>query len=207
MQMSEDITKLAAALVKAQGAMDGAKKDAKNDHFKNRYATLEAVIDAVKPALNANGIAYLQMPEAVIDGAVEIETMLVHETGQWLRSVLHVPLGKRDAQGIGSAVSYGRRYALMAICGIPAEDDDGNAASASEPKRQAKPAAVAAEPAPDPDHAEVLISRARSMDELADLWRTPWIVSIVKQAPLEIVNRITAAKDARKAELAQGIAA
>lgn len=137
-ETSPDITKLAEALSKAQAKLDGAKKDANNPHFRSRYATLEAVVDAIKP-IHDHGLSYAQFPGAVTEGAIEITTVLMHSSGQWMRSTMHVPLGKRDAQGVGSAVSYGRRYALMSVFGVPAEDDDGNAASAPQPARRAPP--------------------------------------------------------------------
>ena len=131
---SADIGKLSAALLQAQGAMNGAAKDSKNPHFKNTYASLESVIDAAKPALQAAGVAFTQAPGQIIENAVEVTTMLMHTSGQWLRSTLHVPLMKRDAQSVGSAITYGCRYALMATLGLPPVDDDGQAASAPAPK-------------------------------------------------------------------------
>lgn len=131
---SADIEKLSSALLKAQGAMDGAAKDSKNPHFKNTYASLESVIDAAKPALQASGVAFTQAPGQIVDNAVEVTTMLMHTSGQWLRSTLHVPLMKRDAQSVGSAITYGCRYALMATLGLPPVDDDGQAASAPASK-------------------------------------------------------------------------
>lgn len=131
---SADIEKLSTALLQAQGAMDGAAKDSKNPHFKNTYASLESVIDAAKPALQMAGVAFTQAPGQIIENAVEVTTMLMHTSGQWLRSTLHVPLMKRDAQSVGSAITYGCRYALMATLGLPPVDDDGQAASAPAPK-------------------------------------------------------------------------
>lgn len=127
---SPEIDKLAAALVKAQSAMTGATKDATNPHFKNNYADLASVWDAVRKPLTDNGLAVLQFPRTVENG-VEIETTLLHATGQYLKDVLWVPASKQDAQGIGSAITYGRRYALMSVTGIAPVDDDGNAAAAS----------------------------------------------------------------------------
>jgi hypothetical protein len=127
-ETSESIVALTASLLKVQGHISGVKKDAKNPHFKNRYATLENVIDTARPALQEAGIAFTQAPGVVIDGSVEITTMLVHKSGEWMRSTLHVPLGKKDAQGVGSAITYGCRYSLMAMLGMPPTDDDGEAA-------------------------------------------------------------------------------
>lgn len=138
-ETSQSIVALTAAVIKVQGHISGVKKDAVNPHFKNRYATLENVIDTARPALQEAGIAFLQAPGQVIDGSVEVTTMLVHESGEWMRSTLHVPLGKKDAQGVGSAITYGCRYSLMAMLGLPPTDDDGEAAverQAPPPKRQ-----------------------------------------------------------------------
>lgn len=134
-QHSDDITELSKALHAAQGAMSGVVRDSKNPHFKNTYASLEAVIDTARPALQAHGLAFLQAPGGLVDGAIEITTMLTHVSGQWMRSTLHVPLSKRDPQGVGSALTYGQRYSLMAMLGLPPVDDDGEAARAPEPRR------------------------------------------------------------------------
>ena len=122
---SESIAKLAIALHAAQSKMRGVKKDSKNPHFKANYASLEAVIDTVRGPLIENGVVFTQAPGALVDGAIEVTTMLIHTSGEWLRSTLHVPLGKRDPQGVGSAVTYGCRYSLMAALGVPPVDDDG----------------------------------------------------------------------------------
>lgn len=135
---SENITTIAAALLAAQAKMGGAKRDARNPHFKSTYATLETVIETAKPALQAQGIAFLQAPGQLVDGALEVTTMLIHgESGQWVRSTLHVPLQKRDPQGVGSAITYACRYSLMAMLGIPATDDDGEGAMERQPKSKA----------------------------------------------------------------------
>lgn len=134
---SQDITKLSEALNLAQGEMKGVAKDSRNPHFKNNYASLEAVIDTSKPVLNKHGLAFTQAPGALVDGAVEITTMLMHTSGQWLRSTLHMPVVKKDPQGVGSAITYGLRYSLMAVLGVPpTDDDDGERAMDRSPPRQ-----------------------------------------------------------------------
>jgi hypothetical protein len=137
-ETSPQIVRLTDALIKVQGAISGVHKNAKNPHFKSSYATLENVIDTARPALQEAGIAFVQAPGMVVDGSVEVTTMLIHETGEWMKSTLHVPLGKRDPQGVGSAITYGCRYSLMAMLGLPPTDDDGEAAMVREepPKRQ-----------------------------------------------------------------------
>jgi hypothetical protein len=128
-EQSADIKALCEALHKAQATLNGVAKDGRNPHFKAGYASLEAVIHAAKPALQAAGLSFTQAPGALLDGAVEITTQMMHVSGQWLRSTLHVPLPKRDPQGVGSALTYGCRYSLMAMLGLPPVDDDGNAGS------------------------------------------------------------------------------
>lgn len=130
---SPSIEELSKALHQAQASLNGVVKDAKNPHFKSRYATLENVIDAAKTPLQSAGLAFTQAPGAIVDGSVEITTMLMHSSGQWLRSTLHVPLSKRDAQAVGSAITYGCRYALMATLGLPPVDDDAESAMERSP--------------------------------------------------------------------------
>ena len=129
MQKSESITTLAAALVKAQGKIKSALKDSTNPHFRSKYADLSSVVEAVKAPLLECGITFLQGVHDA-EGGVAVETMLLHTSGEWISSTLRLPATKQDAQGYGSAITYGRRYGLMSICGVPADDDDGNAASA-----------------------------------------------------------------------------
>ena len=126
--ITDTCTDLFSALIKAQSEMGSAVKDSKNPHFRSRYASLAAVIDAVIPVLNANGVGVLQLPS--IEGSeVRLTTILMHSSGQRLSSTVGAPLGKKqDAQAVGSAITYLRRYSLQSIMGLPVEDDDGNAA-------------------------------------------------------------------------------
>lgn len=125
--------KISAALVKAQRAFGPALKSSSNPHFKSKYADLAACVEAVIDGLNSNGIALIQKQHPH-DGGVAVETIFVHESGETLSAgVLTVPAAKQDPQGYGSALTYARRYSLMAACGIAPEDDDGNAAS--KPKK------------------------------------------------------------------------
>ena len=121
--------KIASAFVKAQKAFGPALKSATNPHFRSRYADLSACVEAVIDALNANGIALMQKTYECKDG-VMVETVFIHDSGEVMESgLLHVPATKQDAQGYGSALTYARRYSLMAACGIAPEDDDGNAST------------------------------------------------------------------------------
>lgn len=132
MNCSPTIKELALALHKAQKNIKGAVRDSTNPHFRSKYADLSSVVEAVKAPLLAEGIVFLQGVSGVENG-VAVETMLLHVSGEWMASTLEIPASKHDAQGYGSAITYGRRYGLQSMCGVPAEDDDGYAATASAP--------------------------------------------------------------------------
>lgn len=161
MEMSESIKDLAAALAKAQGTMRHAAKDSVNPHFKSRYADLAGVIDAAREPLSANGLSFIQ--ELGGDGkTLTCRTILMHASGQWMASTLTIIPGKPDAQGIGSAATYARRYSLSAVLGIASEDDDdGNAAS-----RQ--PSAPQREVAPDPARPQSSTAKKMFSEALAN---------------------------------------
>ena len=128
---------LASSLAAAFAQIEGATKSANNPHFKSKYADLTSVIEALKPALIANGLFFTQRCEPSENG-VTIETVIGHAGGEELSlGKLFVPANKQDAQGFGSALTYARRYALVTAFGVPVEDDDGNAASRAAPARQA----------------------------------------------------------------------
>jgi hypothetical protein len=128
MNRSESIAKIASALVKAQSIMGNAIKDAKNPFFKSSYANLNAVREAVLPAMNANGISVLQ-PTVHIDGKSFVETMLLHESGEFISSLTEIIVAKtNDAQQQGSGISYARRYGLQSLANIGSDDDDGETA-------------------------------------------------------------------------------
>lgn len=125
---------IATAFVKAQKAFGPALKTSTNPHFKSRYADLAACVEAVIDALNANGIGLVQVMHECNDGVI-VSTTFIHESGEIIDcGKLHVPAAKHDPQGYGSALTYARRYSLMAACGIAPEDDDGNAGSKQPPK-------------------------------------------------------------------------
>lgn len=129
MNSSPTITKIAAALVKAQTGMANAKKDAENPFFKKKYADLNSIREAGLPALNANGITAIQ-PTCVIDGVSYVETILLHESGEYISSLSPIISASiNDPQKHGSGLSYARRYALQSILNIGAEDDDANEAT------------------------------------------------------------------------------
>jgi hypothetical protein len=132
---------IASAFVKAQADFGPALKTNTNPHFKSKYAGLDACVEAVIDALHKHGIGLMQRTLHCESG-VTVETVFIHTSGETMSSgPLHVPASKADPQGYGSALTYARRYSLMAACGIAPEDDDGNAASktASAQPRYANP--------------------------------------------------------------------
>ncbi len=134
MKNSESIKEIAAALVKAQTEIKAAIKDSANPFFKSKYADLASVIEAVRIPLNKAGISFLQ-PVSEAEHGVKVETVLIHTSGEWISESLVMPVSKEDAQGVGSAITYARRYGLQSMCGVPVEDDDGNAAAKSPPAK------------------------------------------------------------------------
>lgn len=131
MEHSESIATLAKALVAAHASVQHAIKDSHNPHYKATFASLNSVLDAVKPVYAGHGITFVQMP-GLRDGNATVTTMLIHESGEWIRHEAGSPLQKKDPQGVGSAITYLRRYALAAIAGIGQEDDDGQAAGVED---------------------------------------------------------------------------
>jgi len=120
---------IAAAFVKAQRAFGPALKTSVNPHFKSKYADLANCIEAVIEALNANGIGLMQRTYECKDGVL-LETVFIHESGEVMEcGMLHLPASKLDAMGFGSALTYARRYSILAATGLAPEDDDGVAAS------------------------------------------------------------------------------
>lgn len=127
MKMSDSISQLAEALAKAQGQIDDVTKNGVNPHFRSKYADLAAVRSVIREPLAVNDISVIQAPRT-LDGEVEVETVLLHKSGEYISETLRLPVGKWDAHGIGSGISYARRYGLMSILALAADDDDGNAA-------------------------------------------------------------------------------
>jgi hypothetical protein len=128
---SSEITAFCESFLKAQKKFGAAIKGSVNPMFKSKYADLSAVIEAVLEHLNAEDIGVMQWP--ALDGQmVIITTRLQHKSGQFMESDITIPGLQRerfDAQSVGSAITYGCRYALQSICCVPREDDDGNLAT------------------------------------------------------------------------------
>lgn len=185
---------IASALVKAQKAFGPAIKSSKNPHFKNTYAPLDVCLEAVMDSLNDAGIFLMQATHDDKDGVV-IETTFVHESGETLSAGrLFVPAAKQDPQGYGSALTYARRYSLMAACGIAGEDDDGNAASRPQVKQ----------PARGDIHAAIgLVANAKDLDSLNAAWKS----EVVKFDPKgDEYKRLKEAAGARKQFLTEMMA-
>lgn len=193
---------IAKAFVAAKKDFAPALKTSSNPHFRSKYADLAGCLEAVNDALLANGIAVFQETSLCEDGVI-VETVFLHDSGETLRGgKLHVPASKQDPQGYGSALTYARRYSIMAACGIAAEDDDGNAASRPRQQQTRNPLdSVAppppAEPAPAPAPARTPGWKLRapgrdeplSVHESSDDWTAAYIAMLDKIESSKIPTR------------------
>lgn len=160
MRFSDSISNIATALGKAQGELKAIQKDSVNPHFKNSYASLDTILETVRPVLAKHGLSLVQGATECYSAdegrpmAISVETMLIHSSGEWIKNSAIIPLAKADPQGAGGALTYGRRYSVAALLALATEeDDDGNTASGNPgaPVRPApRPAAPASRPAPTP---------------------------------------------------------
>lgn len=185
-EQSAEIADLATALAKAQGEMVGARKDAANPFFKSKYADLESVWTACRAALTSNGLSVAQ-PVSSDDIGVIVTTQLMHVSGQWMRSSLRLVPVKSDPQGIGSAISYGRRYTLAAMVGVYQSDDDGEEAAgrgAQAANSNARPlSAPKREPLPDGGiGAQSLVMKLNALTDSKEL---PGIVTEIGELKLK----------------------
>jgi len=134
--MSETVGKIAGALAKAQSGMTMIECNSSNPFFNSKYASLSAVLEVALPKLNENGIALVQGNRwGNTDSGFYITSMLVHSSGEWIKSEIRMPVTKKDAHGIGAATTYGRRYLLSSMVGVAQADDDGNGAIQKAPRR------------------------------------------------------------------------
>ncbi len=213
---SPTIGALGKALSLAQGAMEGAKKDSENPHFRSKYADLASVWAACRAPLAANGLAVIQttVPE---QGGVLVVTTLVHESGEWVRGRLFMPAAKQDAQGFGSACTYARRFALAAIVGIAPEDDDANAAAVprgnhgpikAPPTRAQQADALPKQLAESVEVLELAekirksLAGAPTMGDLREIWLDYNENVDVTGWPKKLLDGLLQAKDSRKLQLA-----
>ena len=192
---------IASSFIAAKKAFNPALKDKTNPAYKSKYADLGACIEAVDDSFLANGIVMYQ--ETFEDqSGVTVETVLLHESGEMIRcGKLHVPAAKQDPQGYGSALTYARRYSLMAACGIAPEDDDGNAASQQKPKQSPQKLTGSAI-----EDFVTTISDADSMDDLKKAFVTA--VRAADHVSDEAAKtRFEQAKDKRKQQLTEELTA
>ena len=186
MKTSDSITKIAPALVASQEEIRFAIKDSTNPHFKSRYADLGSVIDAVKKALNDNGIAFIQTPTESQSGTLALTTRLIHNSGEWIEDTAICPLQKNDPQGYGSALTYLRRYSLASITGLYQDDDDGNAAS------------MPLKPTKSIENYILGLESANSLSEL----QTTYLAALAEfKSNPTAVNQLAKVKDAMKAKM------
>lgn len=184
MRTSESIKHIAPALLAAQKQITFAAKDSTNPHYKTQYAGLPAVIDAIKGPLNDNGITFIQTPTTpdMDDPRLWLITRLQHESGEWIEDTAICPMPKQDPQGLGSAMTYLRRYSLAAICGLYQDDDDAEKISNK----------IDTEP-----HIKTL-RECQTITELRDTWIAIYPLIQNDKTALRIVE---AEKDKRKKEL------
>lgn len=202
MRQSECIADLAAALAKAQAKIEGAVKDKSNPAFRSKYADLGACWDAIREPLSSNGLSIVQFPRTV-DGAVEVETILMHASGQYIADIFAIPVSKRDAHGYMSAATYARRGSLMAVAGIAPVDDDGNLAAgrpatgamSADPIHEAK-REIEAQNGPQPSQYQVDKARrngtaAKAADpaKKAEQWATDAIADLSKVTHVEAISQ------------------
>ena len=134
--MSETVGKIASALAKAQSGMTMIECNSNNPFFNSKYASLSAVLEVALPKLIENGIALVQGNRwDANDSGFYITSMLIHSSGEWIKSEIRMPISKKDAHGIGAATTYGRRYLLSSMVGVAQADDDGNGAIQKAPRR------------------------------------------------------------------------
>lgn len=186
--------KIAPAFIQAKKEFAPAMKDKTNPAFRSKYADLGACLEAVEDALLNNDIALYQQTFDDATG-VTVETVLLHSSGEEIRGgKLHVPAAKQDPQGYGSALTYARRYSLMAACGIAPEDDDGNAASQHKPQQQRQAApAQGKQTGPEPDPAVIA-----QFDDAADV---PALTKVMNSLPADAKRLYTGHFNARMNEL------
>lgn len=183
------------ALAKAQTEMGKAIKNANNPHLKSKYADLGAVMEACFDALHSNGFAIMQ-PCGADERGQYVETHLAHASGHTFTSRVYLVVGKNDMQGVGSAITYARRYGLLGMAGLAPEDDDGEATKA-QPRQPQR----AQNDAPDPVQiATHSLSAAASLDALVAIWKD-------LPKPIQSDKRVIDAKDQRKAALSKKEAA
>lgn len=182
MNCSEAISSLATALSAAHAEIENASKNSKNPHFQSKYADLAEIINTVRPVFSRHGLSVTQCP-SYTQGIVTVTTVLMHNSGEWISSDCSAPVSKQDAQGVGSAITYCRRYALAAMACIAQEDDDANGAvgHGNSQKQQSTP--------PKKPSAPATPSKSVSLDALYEM-----VAEIAKSTGSDdnaVISRIT----------------
>jgi hypothetical protein len=187
MQKSNEIDQLFKALSSAQAEMEDPVKGSRNPHFGSNYADLASVLKASRKVLATHGLCVIQLPTYDANTkAVIISTTVGHVSGQWISEDLPIPVSKPDAQGVGSAITYGRRYAYMAAIGIAPDDDDGNAAANRGDKAQESRREFRRDPEPPANPGPVVsMPRQAAGEPEAMPRRVADLISTVKAAPAE----------------------
>lgn len=180
---SDSIKEIATALCKAQGQFDHAKKDVTNGFFHSKYADLASCIDAAKKPLSDNGLSVVQIVDTSEQNELILETILMHTSGEFISGKYLIRPTKNDPQGVGSAITYARRYAFSAITGIAADDDDGNAATGN----------ATVEKKPQQVNYKSALEATKTPDQLAKVWAS---------IPNADKPKFTEIKDAMKEKLA-----
>ncbi len=202
---SEQINELATALSKAQGEIIPAVKDNINPHFKSKYADLSSVWNACRGPLSKHGLSIIQTMNEE-NGKLYLCTTLAHSSGQWIKSSLPILNEKANAQGLGSAITYMRRYSLSAMVGVaPDDDDDGNAASkTSDSNKTARVSYINEKPTISTEQANELngILSECHPDYIKQLWNTlnNSKITSLEQITLEIYPRLRAAAIKKRSE-------
>jgi hypothetical protein len=185
-RMSAEIGAISKAMAAFQATVENASKKSINPAFKSKYADLAEVLNTVREDLGKHGLALMQFP-SFQDGVAHVETILSHESGQWMAGLASAPVTKQDAQGVGSAITYLRRYSIAAVCGVAQEDDDANGSVGRKADKQEDPSAALIAP----------ILAAPDMDKLRKAYDAAYKVAKTKEAQAAVI----AAKDQRKTEL------
>jgi hypothetical protein len=189
---SESINELAKALALAQGEIRGASEDKVNPHFKSSYASLASVWDACRLPLSKNGLSIIQNPD-MINGDLYLVTMLLHSSGQWMKSTIPVSNPKGTPHALGSSLTYMRRYSLSAMVGVApgddATDDDANAIQAvhEKPKQKANIVLINAEPVKDVGY-EAFISKFEILEGKPMYAYLQHICKSTKKCEIEMIN-------------------
>ena len=226
MMMSEAINEIASALAKAQGVMDNPHKNktvkikSEKGQYDFSYATLDSIIDTIRKPLSDNAIVFMQTVRKD-GGSLELVTTLAHASGQWISSTLPIEPQQRGPQALGSAISYVKRYALSAMLGLAAdEDDDANTSEGNHVQSAPRKPANTQQPAQRPFDAgkqdaalkqsqertaENLIdqiTKVATSDALSDLWKSNG--ELIKSLPSHLMAEVRAAASARKELLTGG---